>query len=91
MFAFMKRRQIFNTTYNELNSLSLRELDDIGIMPFDIARISKEHANIEMGKLNAERAEKKAEKIARDHQSFMNKVTHRPLFMANQEVVRGLL
>ena len=38
------RRAVFNTTFNELNALSDRELNDIGLGRSDIRQVAWEHA-----------------------------------------------
>lgn len=41
----LRRRKVFNQTYRELNALSTRELDDLGINRSMITRLALEAAN----------------------------------------------
>jgi len=44
-FNFMKRQQIYHETYYKLNSLSKRELNDIGINRVDIPFLARNVAS----------------------------------------------
>ncbi|MGY6549570.1 MAG: DUF1127 domain-containing protein [Roseinatronobacter sp.] len=41
----VERRRVYNRTYAELNSLSTRELDDLGIARSMISRLAQEAAS----------------------------------------------
>jgi uncharacterized protein YjiS (DUF1127 family) len=45
IFAYFKRRAVYNQTFKELSALSNRELNDIGVSRGDIRFLSLEHAN----------------------------------------------
>lgn len=42
----LARRRAFNQTFNELNKLSMRELNDIGLAPGDIYYVAREAADM---------------------------------------------
>lgn len=43
MIRAFRRWKAYRTIINELSSLTARELDDLGISPFQIRAIAKEH------------------------------------------------